>query len=90
MWLIDVRDFIKNKLSKYDLPSDSINACDIRLMLLEQPTVEAIPTEWIINYYHEAVSLATNYGNNEMQQAFGVMNMLDDWRKENEQKCNSR
>lgn len=71
MRLIDVRDFIKNKLSKYDLPSDSINACDIRLMLLEQPTVDTIPIEWL----RERASRMLDFGE-------GVERIIKEWKDE--------
>ena len=71
MRLIDVRDFIKNKLSKYDLPSDSINACDIRLLLLEQPTVDTIPIEWL----RERASRMLDFGE-------GIERIIQEWKDE--------
>lgn len=42
MRLIDVDRFIKS-LSNFDLPTDTINACELRIMLYTEPKVDAVP-----------------------------------------------
>lgn len=49
MKLIDVDHFIKS-LSGFDLPTDTINACELRILLYTEPNVDAEPVKhghWI-------------------------------------------
>lgn len=45
MKLINVSNFLKQFSDQ--VPGDKIDAIELRLALLDEPTVEAIPKEWI-------------------------------------------
>lgn len=70
---------IDTDLQKWD------NGCWIRYKLFEnvieeQPTVEAIPVEWIKDYIHRH----TQYTTMAYVYPYQVESMLEEWRKENE------
>jgi hypothetical protein len=80
MNLID-RDKLYNAICKpSDLPDDVINVCEIRLSIIDQPVVEAIPKKWIINWLTRQTIPALHTCDNYE----AVNMMLDDWEKENE------
>ena len=75
MVLID-RDKLYNDICKpSDLPDDSINVCDIRLAIINQPAIEAIPIEWLRMWFTKKASLIGITLISEIE---------SDWEKENE------
>lgn len=70
MRLIDADKLMPN--AKYKGQYDSVSARDI----VNTPTVEAIPVEWI----KKRMEHWAEYGN----QYITIMEMLEDWEKENE------
>ncbi len=51
MRLIDVDNFLKQYSNQ--VPGDTIDAIDLRLALLKEPKVDAIPIEWIDQYMNK-------------------------------------
>jgi hypothetical protein len=80
MRLIDVDNFL-NQYSD-QVPGDTIDAIDLRLALLKEPKVEAIPIEWIVNWITKQTIPATH----TCDYYEAVEMMLEDWEKENEHK----
>lgn len=80
MRLIDVDNFLKQYSDQ--VPGDTIDAIDLRLALLKEPKVEAVPVEWIKrwsaeHYQHNPITI-------ELLKKTEVWLMLKDWEEENE------
>lgn len=78
MRLIDVDNFLKQYSDQ--VPGDTIDAIDLRLALLKEPKVDAIPIKWLETYVKNQFCLNDWYGGF----ISGVNMMLEDWEKENE------
>lgn len=70
MRLIDVDNFLKQYSNQ--VPGDTIDAIDLRLALLKEPKVDAIPIEWIEKWL------------DTWTPDLPVAEMMKDWEKENE------
>lgn len=81
MRLIDVDNFLKR--FSYQVPGDTIDAIYLRLALLYEPKVEAIPVEWIRNEMEKAME-PNRYRDYDLIYCACVMQLLEHWRKENE------
>lgn len=72
MKLIDVDNFLKQYSDQ--VCGDTIDAIDLRLTLLKEPIVEAIPVEW----------LKEQLDKYECSTYEGIETVLELWEKENE------
>ena len=76
--LIDADDLIIEILT-HDLIGDDKR---IDKIILDAPTVKAIPIEWIKKWCNEHNRKSLE---ERLLKRYGVITMLDDWEKENEQ-----
>ena len=74
MRLIDA-DELKSWLNGF-IETDNISPTYIRTLIDNQPTVEAIPIEWIEEWGRK----------NGMSESMSLRVMIEDWEKENEQR----
>lgn len=90
MKLINVDNFLKQYSDQ--VCGDTIDAIDLRLALLKEPIVEAIPIKWINMWLLKNVFIweATTMANETDRLhaieniKYGFETMLKDWEKENE------
>ena len=72
MKLIDVHNFLKQYSDQ--VCGDTIDAIDLRLALLKEPTIKAIPVEWLKK---------RSMGHSLMAAAY-ICFMIHEWEAENE------
>ena len=78
MKLINVSNFLEQFSDQ--IPGDKIDAIELRLALLNEPTVEAIPIEWVKKYNANLCHSSYCFEDDRTD----IERMLDDWEKENE------
>ena len=79
MKLIDANELKKDFLGLHDCPngfSDTYDKATIIGVVDEQPTVEAIPIEWILNH--------PKFPHKNEDRKRCILDMIADWKKENE------
>lgn len=82
MKLIDVDNFLKRYSNQ--VPGDTIDAIDLRLALLKEPKVEAIPVEWIKNEIGCSIGAVRDDDYDcDYDYAACILQLLDRWEKEN-------
>ena len=78
MKLIDVDNFKKNNPEYLKLDIDYVTEVTVEDVLDCEPTVEAIPVEWILHY------VDTHYNVDNFDDIWRyIMKMHDEWEKEN-------
>lgn len=86
MRLIDVYNFLKQYSDQ--VPGDTVDAIDLRLALLKEPVVEAIPIEWIKKWKEKAANGSLLYRSpldlyDHYEYEAAIDRLLSDWEEEN-------
>ena len=82
MRLINVDNFLKR--FSYQVPGDTIDAINLRLALLNEPKVDAIPIEWLEQMWERDKDGFTDeygeYHNSEGSLGESCQHVLENWR----------
>lgn len=82
MRLINADSFLKQYSDQ--VRGDTIDAIDLRLALLKEPKVDAIPVKWIKKQIEKYATFEFHLDVDDIEARACLEYLLEDWEKENE------